>query len=237
MAEAIFAQITAACRELGASLIGGHTEITHDLYRPIVAGCMLGEVAPERLVRPTGSRAGDSIILTKGIAIEGTAIIAREAVFAEGSVDDSVLGQAEGFLHDPGISVVRDAEIAAAAGTVHAFHDPTEGGLATGLWELAEAADVSFVVDQALVPIYPETRTLCQALDLDPLGLLASGALLLTAPPEDAPGIVSALRGEGVAAAVIGHVAAGPASVTLCGHGATQRLRRFPRDEIARLFG
>ena len=205
LVDTIFDQIARACAELGVELVGGHTEITHGIDRPIVVGCMLGEVAPERLVRPDRTRPGDVLLVTKGIAVEGTAIIAREHDNGLARLGGSFLERCRGFLYDPGISVVRDAAVATAAGDVHAMHDPTEGGLATGLWELAAAAEVGLVVDESAIPILPETQTLCAQLGLDPLGLIASGALLLTVAPGDAAPILGALEEADIAATRIGH--------------------------------
>ena len=139
-------------------------------------------------------------------------------------------------LYDPGISVVRDAAVATAAGEVHVMHDPTEGGLATGLWELAEAAGVGLEVDEAAIPILPETRTLCAQLGLDPLGLIASGALLLAVAPGDADAILAALDEAGIAAARIGRVVERERGIVLRSATGERPLPRFERDEIARLF-
>jgi len=236
MVDTIFHQIAGASSEVGATLVGGHTEITHGIDRPIIVGCMLGEVDADRLIRPENSQPGDAVILTKGIAVEGTAIIAREMGNDLGQLDQAVVARSRQFLRDPGISVVRDAAIATAAGSVHAFHDPTEGGLATGLWELAEAAGVGLAIDEDLIPVYRETRALCEALGLDPLGLIASGALLMTVAPRDAPGVLAALDGEGIPAVTIGRVVEGPGQVTAHGRTGDGPLRRFARDEIAGLF-
>ncbi|HEY72961.1 MAG: hydrogenase expression protein [Chloroflexi bacterium] len=251
LVDGIFDQIAGTCCELGAELVGGHTEITHGLDRPIVVGCMLGEVAPERLVRPDGARPGDALLLTKGIAVEGTAIIARErADILSGSglagLNGSLLERCRGFLYDPGISVVRDAAVATAAGDVHAMHDPTEGGLATGLWELAEAAGVGLEVDEDAIPIFPETKSLCAQVGMNPLGLIASGALLLAVAPEDAASILTALEKASIAAAQIGRVveqenlqssaARSRRRVVLRNEAGSWPLPRFERDEIARLF-
>ncbi|MBE9506573.1 MAG: AIR synthase family protein [Chloroflexi bacterium] len=241
LVDTIFDQIAAACRELDVELVGGHTEITHGLDRPIVVGCMLGEVAPERLVRPDGARPGDVLLVTKGIAVEGTAIIARDIVAQEKAdtlvgVDSTLLERSRGFLHHPGISVVRDAAVATAAGEVHALHDPTEGGLATGLWELAEAAGAGLEVDEAAIPILPETQVLCKRLGLDPLGLIASGALLLAVAPGDADAILVALDEVDIAAARIGRVVEREWGVVLRTAAGKRPLPRFGRDEITRLF-
>jgi len=235
LVDAIFDQIADACHELGVELVGGHTEITYGLDRPIVVGCMLGEVDPERLVRPDGARPGDALLLTKGIAVEGTAIIARENSGLAGS-GGFFLERCRGFLHDPGISVVRDAAVATAAGEVHAMHDPTEGGLATGLWELAAAAGVGLEVNEAAIPILPETQILCARLGLDPLGLIASGALLLAVAPGDVGAILAALGGANIAAARIGRVVEQERGIVLLSAASRRPLPRFERDEITRLF-
>jgi hydrogenase expression/formation protein HypE len=236
LVDAIFDQIADACRELNVALVGGHTEITYGLDRPIVVGHMLGEVAAERLVRPDGARPGDMLLVTKGIAVEGTAIIAREKADDLAEADETLLARCRGFLHNPGISVVRDATVAMAAGKVHAMHDPTEGGLATGLWELATAADVGLEIDEAAIPILPETQTLCSQLGLNPLGLIASGALLLAVAPEDADAVLSALDKASIAATLIGRVIERERGVVLKSETGERPLPRFERDEIARLF-
>jgi hydrogenase expression/formation protein HypE len=234
--EIIFNQLREAGQELGVSVVGGHTEITHGIDRPIAVGAMLGEVAPENLVRSDGAQPGDRLILTKSIAVEGTAIIARELRDRlAGHFDPEWLARAAGFLHDPGISVVKDALIATAAARVHAMHDPTEGGVATGIREMAGAAGLGAVIEAAAMPFFPETLVLCRHLDLDPLGLIASGSLLIAAAPEDAGKIVAALEVAGIAATIIGTFVAAP-GVFLHHTTGTDDLPEFARDEIARLF-
>ena len=237
MVEAIFAQISRACRDLGIILCGGHTEITHGLDRPIVVGQMLGEAEPGKLVVPERIRPGDEILLTKGIAIEGTALIAREKKGAgRNHSAKEWLRKCQDFLKSPGISVVRDARIAMQSGEVHAMHDPTEGGLATGLHELAQAADVGMLVEREKISVFPETEILCRKLGLDPLGLIASGALLIVAPPRDAERIKEALRREGIPAESIGKIWEKEKGIKILTGGEMQDLPVFPRDEIARLF-
>jgi hydrogenase expression/formation protein HypE len=242
MADNILTQIHTACAAIGASLVGGHTEITYGLDRPIVVGVMLGEVTRERLVTPSGARPGDALVLTKGIAVEGTAILAREQNLRDSikrqGLDDHFLERCRSFLTEPGISIVRDAAIATSAGHVHAMHDPTEGGLATGLYELAQASNVGLTVEAAAVPVYAETLTLCRMLDLDPWGLIASGALLLAVEPTDVESICRALEAQGIRAALIGRVTGEANTVLLHARAAsgTRELPHFQRDEIARLF-
>jgi hydrogenase expression/formation protein HypE len=236
MAEGIFSQIHAACADMGASVVGGHTEITHGLDRPIVVGAMLGEAARERLVTPSGARPGDALLLTKGIAIEGTAIIAREKSGELREFSDEFLERCRRFLIEPGISVVRDAAIAASAGRVHAMHDPTEGGLATGLREMALASGVGLMIEASAVFIYPETSALCRAMGLDPWGLIASGAMVLTVDAADAGRICRAVGTQGIRAAIIGQVTEPTNGLLLRSAAGVRELPRFERDEIARLF-
>jgi len=237
LVESIFAQIANACAELGVTLAGGHTEITHALPRPLVVGHMLGEADKGDYVSTAGAQVGDDILLTKGIAVEATALIVREKEKElRGVLDAALLERCRAFLHDPGISVVRDARLARVAGRVHAMHDPTEGGLAGGLWELARAAGIGLQIDQAAIPIFPETQRLCAHFGLDALGVIASGALLIACPPEDTQTIIHTLASEGIPTAVIGRAVAREQGCTLLTEEGPKPLPVFARDEIARLF-
>ena len=130
----IFTQIREACRDLQVTLVGGHTEITLGLDRPLVCGQMLGETTRDRLATSAGAQIGDAVLLTKGYPLEGSAIMAREraAQLADQGFAARDVDRWQGLLFDPGISVVRDAAVLQQAAEVHAMHDPTEGGMATG---------------------------------------------------------------------------------------------------------
>jgi hydrogenase maturation factor len=173
-------------------------------------------------------------LLTKGIPIEGTAILAREFPARLADVLSEVeLRQAQDYLYQPGISVLRDAQIATQAGRVTAMHDPTEGGLAGALWELAEACGHRLQVDTTAVPIPHLAQKVCATFDLNPLATIASGALLLTAVAGDVPAIVAALQDEGIGCAEIGVVVEGKTAVY---DQSNQLLPRPSRDEITRVF-
>ena len=237
LVEGILRQVSNACQELGIVLCGGHTEITHGLERPIAVGLMVGEVDKDRLVCTAGAKAGDELLLTKGIAIEGTAILARELEDRlSGKLLPSIVARGRDLLRDPGIGVLRDAQTLMTAGQPHAMHDPTEGGLATGLWELAHASEKCIVVDLAQVAVLPETAAFCEELGLDPMGLIASGALLAAVAPQDSARMVAALEDTGIKASIIGRVENGPADVRVIGASGWTRLPTFPRDELARVF-
>jgi hydrogenase expression/formation protein HypE len=230
-------QVFSACRDLGISVIGGHTEITHGLDRPILAGTLVGEVERGGLITPRGASPGDKILLTKGVPVEATAILARE--FPEklrSFLSEAEILEAAGFLYQPGISIVKDARIAQAAGRVTAMHDPTEGGLASALWELAEASRRRLVIQPENISIPALSAKICRAFDLDPLATIASGALLLTCAATDAGKICQALQDGGIPARIIGQVEDGPAEVWQASPTGPQALPRPQRDEIGKVY-
>ena len=212
--ETIMTQIHDACRDLGVSVIGGHTEITAGLDRPIAVGTMIGEVARGKLITPRGATSGDRILLTKGVPIEATTLLARE--FPErlrGALTETEIEEAQAYLFRPGIGITRDARIALDAGRVSAMHDPTEGGIVAALWELAEASRKTLRIDADKIPVPPLARRVCTAFGIDPLSSIASGSLLITTPAADAAGIRGALESTGIACADIGVVVDGAATV------------------------
>ncbi len=182
--EALFDQLSQACRRLGVTPVGGHTEITIGLPRPIMIGCMLGEVGRDRLVTSAGAQAGDAVILAGSIAIEGTALLAREVgeeLLGRG-LDEATVARARDLLFDPGISVVAPARVALQVGGITALHDPTEGGLATGLRELALASGVGLEIVGEAIPLLPLTGQVCAALGVGP-----ARAHRLRLPPDRGP--------------------------------------------------
>jgi len=237
MAERLMGQIGDACRALDIALIGGHTEITYGLDRPVAVGSLLGLVERDRLVTPRGARPGDRLLLTKSVPIEATAILARErSEQLRDVLTDAELSQAQGYLNDPGIGVIRDARLALAASRVTAMHDPTEGGLATALWELAQASGRCLRFDPVAVPITPLSARVCAAFAIDPLTAIASGALLLTAPPPDAERIRAVLEQEGVLCTEIGDVTEGPPRVVQRTGSGWEPYPLPQRDGLARVF-
>ena len=232
--RSIVAQVLAACGALGITFLGGHTEMTTGIDRPLLTGVMLGEAACDELVRPDRARAGDVILLTKGVPIEGAALIAREkgAELLSRAVDPALVQRAANLLREPGISVVREARIAASTGAV-VLHDPTEGGLATAIWELCEATGLGAQIQRTQIPLVPEGQALCDAFGLDPLGVIASGALLIGIAPDSAPALQERIEAAGIRCRPIGRFVSPEQGVRLD----NGPLPRFDSDEITRIFG
>jgi hydrogenase expression/formation protein HypE len=238
LAEEVFGQIESACEALDVTLVGGHTEVTLGLDRPIVAGAMLAEAAAGRIVRNDAARPGDHLILTKGIAIEGTALLARDAAdhLRRRGLEEASLERARTLLDRPGISVVREALLACETAPVHAMHDPTEGGLATALHEVAAASGLVAEVQAEAVMVLPETEEVCRALSLEPMGLLASGSLLIALAEEDCERVRGALSGAGIPASCLGRLVEGSRGVIIGERGERRDIPHFRRDELARFL-
>jgi hydrogenase maturation factor len=236
MVMTIARDIDRACQDLGIAVTGGHTEVTDAVSRPVVAGDMQGLLVGSRIVTAGGARSGDQLLLTEAAGIEGTAILAHERARELSRALSPALVRAARRLRDsPGISVVPDAVLAARHGA-SAMHDPTEGGLRAGLHEIAFASGAGLRVDLDRIPVRPATAAICRHYLIDPLGLIGSGALLVTIPPESAPALIRAWARAGIPGRAIGTVDAGP------GVRALRRGRRVPfpwvaRDEIISALG
>jgi len=239
LARGIFTEILRACRSLGVTLCGGHTEITAGLSRPIVVGQMLGEVEKTKLVRKESQRPGDLVLLTKGIALEGTAILAwAKAAPLRRKLGKRVVRRAQRLLFRPGVSVVREALLAVRHGEVHAMHDPTEGGLLSGLYELARAGGVGLRVWKDKIPVLEETRAFARVLQFDPFALIASGALLVVVSAGSAGRVLDVFTRYRISAAIVGEVRPEAEGIQLLeDEAAKARALALPaRDEIARLL-
>lgn len=234
----IFAQLHAACRKLRVSLCGGHTEVTDAVRRPVVVGCLLGESPKGRLITTADARVGDVVLLTKGIPIEAVSILARErADELKKRYPARFVARCRRYLADPGVSIIEEARIALAVGGIHAMHDPTEGGLSSALYELAEAAGVGLRIDERAIRVLPEGARLCADFGLNPLGAIASGALLISADPTYEQRLLVRFHRSGIPAACIGRVMTARHGVHLVGKGGgTRPLPRFAMDEIARFL-
>jgi hydrogenase maturation factor len=233
---AIARDVDRACRALGIAVTGGHTEVTDAVTRPVVAGDMQGLLVGSRIVTAGGARPGDRLLMTEAAGIEGTAILAHERVRElSRALPPSLVRAARRLRARPGISVVPDAVLAARHGA-SAMHDPTEGGIRAGLHEIAFASGAGLSVDLDRIPIRPATAAICRHYGIDPLGLIGSGALLVTVPAARASGLVQAWARAGIPGRVIGTVDSGP------GVRAMRRDVRvsFPwvaRDEIISALG
>ena len=230
--RALFRGMRAALAPLGVALVGGHTEITAAVTQSVVVGQMLGLAERGRVIRTGGLRAGDSVLQVGPAPVEGAAVLASEWRAPLHEVRAADLAAARDALQSPGISVVRAALLAAEHGAT-ALHDPTEGGLATGLHELASTSGLRITLAPEAVLWFAPGLALCHAIGADPWGTLASGALLVGVPESAHETLLDLLRGEGLPAACIGRATEGPAGVV---PPDGTPLATFARDELARVL-
>jgi hydrogenase maturation factor len=199
---------------------------------------MLGLVKKNGLVTSSGAQIGDDILLTKGIAVEATALIARERedVLRDRNYSTEYIARAKQYLKDPGISVLKEAMIACRVGGVHAMHDPTEGGLGTGLHELAICSRVGMVVWPEKIPIFPHCGDLCREFGIDPMGAIASGGLIIAADPLRSNDIVDALAHSDIHCSAIGRVVEAEKGLFFQEGSERRPIPIFETDEITKIF-
>ena len=237
--HALVADVGRACAEVGAVPVGGHTEISEAVTQVVVAGAMVGEAPPDRLLRGDRVREGDALLQLGPIAIEGTALLAREAAaaLAAAGLPLQSVDAAAALLFDPGISILPMARALWELPGLHALHDPTEGGIATGAWELGAAAGLGVIMEKAALLVHPLTRELSAALRVDPIGLLASGSLLASIEEARADHALAALHRAGFQAQRIGRLGPpGGPGILVQEDGTPTPLPRFDRDEVARIL-
>ncbi|ADB61778.1 AIR synthase related protein domain protein [Haloterrigena turkmenica DSM 5511] len=215
--EAITSDLDAAARDVGATIVGGHSEYVDQLERPLLSLTAMGTA--ESFVPTGGAEPGDSVVITKAAGLEGTAILAAD--FGDDlGIDDAVRERAAAFVDE--ISVVPDARAVREYAT--AMHDPTEGGVAAGLLEIARASGVRLDVDREAIPIREETAQLCAAAGVDPLRIFGSGALLATVPSDDVADCLATLEAAGLEGSEIGTVDEGDPALVLDGESITDPI-------------
>jgi hydrogenase maturation factor len=228
----ISAQMNEAAGALNMAIVGGHCETTPALTSPIVIGCAIGITEKGKYVTAAGAESGDFLILTKNVAIEGTAILAsdREAQLKR-FLNTKVLKKAKEFYKQ--ISIVKDATTAFKTGGVHAMHDSTEGGVAGAIHEMADASNLGFHIYEERIRVKPETQKICEFFSIDPLRLIASGSLLIAAKPNSTDQIKKALAKAGVQSEVIGEFTPSPQDRTITRkNGKIESLERPITDHL-----
>ncbi|AYY14252.1 hypothetical protein EF847_17670 [Actinobacteria bacterium YIM 96077] len=231
LVETLFTTMREALAEVGATLVGGHTEVTSAVTQPLVVGQMLGFAPDGRVLSTAGAAPGEVLVQIGMIPVEGAAVLANEAVTRLTDLTSDVLAGASHASRVPGISVV-DAALAARDLGATAMHDPTEGGLAAGLHEFATAAGVALRIDPRNILWFEPGLAVCRALGADPLGTLASGSLLATFPASLAADAVGELRSAGHLATALGEVDTGTGV-----HDTDGGAIGWPeRDEVARVL-
>jgi hydrogenase maturation factor len=234
--ETISVQMDKAAKALGIAIVGGHCETTPELSNPIVVGCAIGVTEKGKYVTAGGAKPEDRLILTKTVGIEGTAILAsdRRQQLSK-ALDHETLENAAKFYER--ISVVKDAIVAFRTGGVHAMHDPTEGGLAGAIHEIADASRLGVKVFAEKIPVASETAKICSFFEIDPLQLIASGSLLIAAERNSVDSVTKALQKNNISNSVIGEFLSSPRQRLIVRDGHQKKLVRPPSDHLWQALG
>lgn len=237
--DQIFEDINNTCKSMEITVIGGHTEITSNLNRPVIIGSLLGEVEKNKLVLNSGAEPGDALILTKGIFIEGTSIIGREKekTLVDQGFNHEFIQKCQNYLFDPGISVYREAILAHDNFKIKSCHDPTEGGIYTAIAEMTISSMTGVVIEEEKITILPEPKILCNIFNLNPYNTISSGSLLIAVNQEDSPLLIDLLRKNNIVAEKIGNFDSKDKGLRVKKkNGKLYPLKYSETDEITKIF-
>ena len=231
----VMGDLSKICRDHGITLCGGHTEITEAVRKPVVSGMMVGTIERSSLIDKRRMRTGDVVLMTKRVAVEGTAIIAREfmASLKKGGLSEKKIVSGKNFLSM--LPILEEAGIAASCKGVSAMHDVTEGGLATAVSEMSLAGGCRIRIRMEDIPVYPLTRKICSLFDISPLGLIGSGSLLICCRKNYVDGLIKDIRDTNIEVTAIGKVIGKGTGVEAFKNGEPTEWPSFAADEITRL--
>ncbi len=235
--EKITNQLIGTTKEYGITIIGGHTEVTKGVDRPILSATMIGTVNKDKLILPSGVQTGDNIFLTKEIAIETISILSND--FPDRLLHyltELEIKTAQSYLYEPGISIFKEAQLIRDGFNVTAMHDPTEGGLAAALWELSIASNKKLEINLDQVPITDLAKKICARFSINPMNTISSGALLFTANPKRTKDIQNVLENNQIPVSVIGTVSEDGIGVRNHSQLSQIPIPRPERDEITKIF-
>lgn len=235
--EIIMDELITSAQKYGISIIGGHTEITSGINRPIISTTMIGLVKKDKLITPRGVKSGDLIFLTKEIAIETVSILANDfAPKLKEILTEQELAIAKDYGVKPGISIYKEAILLREGYGVTGMHDPTEGGLASALWEMSIASNKKFLITSENIPISPLSQKITDHFSINPLNSISSGALLFTAVSSLKPKILSLMAENSIPISIIGEVGPSGVGVLIKEKGNLTELPRPQRDAITKIF-
>ena len=232
--DEIVDDMISACRKIGAMIVSGHTEVAYGLKRPIIMVTSIGYKAAKEYYSPYKIRQGDHVIITKGVGIEGTAILAYdfEDILVKRGIGRDILLKAKSFIDD--LTISREAKAIFPLRGIHALHDVTEGGLVGALYELSCISNVGFKIFLDKAPIRRETHVICKALGVNPFKLISSGTLIIVCSKDASEKVLRELRKIGIEASIIG-VAEGR-ELLLCRKGLKETVKDFVYDELWRIY-
>lgn len=232
--ESICKDMDSAAKEINVSIIGGHSEICAGIINPILCGTMLGETSSDVIIT-ANSKPGDKLVMTKSAAIEGTTILAWDKEeYLKDKIGNNILASAKRLLNY--LSILPEAQLALEIGGITTMHDPTEGGILNGIFEICEASNVGAIIYEDQIPVAKETLEICKVFDLDPLRLISSGTLLMSLNPDYLDQLTSALNSNGIAATCIGEITSKKTVTLIKKNGIHEAITEQNQDQLWNVF-
>jgi hydrogenase expression/formation protein HypE len=229
--QSIMKDVDLTSKKIGIAVLGGHTEISDVVNHTLIHCFGIGRIKRNNIPDVEKVQPGDSIIITKGAGIEGTAILAN-LYYEQLSTQfgQSFVQKAQDFIAL--LSVVPEGKIALKH-SPHCLHDATEGGLLGALWEVCAGQNLGFIVQELSVPLYPETKTICDFFQIDPLKLISSGTLIIFTPHPDP--LLEDLQKESIPAFQIGTITDLKDKILVHANGENEIIESCPQDELWRI--
>ncbi|MGJ7045870.1 AIR synthase family protein [Thermoanaerobacterium thermosulfurigenes] len=198
----IVQEIDRGAKELNIEVLGGHSEVTSSVNKPVISTTAIGVCSKDKFIKTSGAKLNDDVIVTKSVGIEGTFIVVNDYYEKlSNHISESVLDSAKSFITD--LSVVKEGLIAAECG-VNCMHDITEGGILGAAFEIAEASNMGIEIFSDLIPVRNETKIICDYFNLDPFKLISSGSMIITS--SNGKKIVDELKKQNIDATIVGKI-------------------------------
>ena len=227
--ETIMMQAQEVASSLGVEIIGGHTEITPAVNRPVIVSTAIGRTLAGGSQKAENMRPGDVILMTKQAGLEGTGIIASDFADQLSAVlTEEEIAEAKGYMNM--VSVVKEGVAAGNMGTA-GMHDITEGGVLGAVWELSEIAGVGVELEEDKIPVSDVTRKICDHFGINYLRLISSGCMMIIVHPDREQAVVDAIHSVGVDVTRIGHVKEHGAPRVLIGKDGVARSIEPPESD------
>lgn len=232
--EELMKQAGQASEELGVEIIGGHTEITPAVSKPVIVSTAIGRGAKRSSQQAENMKPGDYILMTKQAGMEGTGIIAGDFKGElSGLLSDEEFREAAEMLQK--VSVVKEGVIAGKIGTA-GMHDITEGGVLGAVWEMCDIAKTGAEVWIDQVPVAGVTKKICDRFGIDYLRLISSGSMMIMVHPEVKEQMERELKEAGIPVACIGRICEREAGVLMVVNGGKIVIAPPASDELYKAF-
>jgi hydrogenase expression/formation protein HypE len=239
--EALWAVVHRECDKIGMAIIAGHTGRYEGCEYPMIGGATVIGIGPkDRYVSPTMARPGDTVLITKGAAIEAAGLFA--VTFPQRVAErygEKAAREAEEIFWQ--MSVVEDAltsvEVGVRENGVTSMHDATECGIWGGLFEVAQASGVGMTIDKEKIIVQDPVRNVCDLFGIDPYTSISEGTLILTCRPHKTQEVVRRLGDKGIPVSMVGEVVDARQGLRYFEHGQSRELVHPQVDPFWAAFG